>query len=701
MSGNAILSTIKKRLVPVFFVLRSSTILIFLIISVLSLVAHKLGLMQFGEELSRKPNVVLIDTIKSGDVEAQINTQSGKASIYCNVATVESYTLCGLSLRLANLESIASGKNLSQYSHVDIEYSFIPLNLASERLKTSTSHLNLNMRTFNSKYSNVEDFVSLKFNTVELPVFGAYIENDIPLDAFFVAGWWRRERGVSFEDSKLDFTNVSFVELVFDDFEVPGDYVLAVDSIYIKGELISEADLLKILFVVLLLVIVRLSAKQQKSLKRISTTDPLTGLLNRRGMVSNIEHDFQRLITKHSITLVYFDIDDFKKINDTYGHVLGDELLVAICETVNQIMSSLKITERASFARLAGDEFVIIIQDCSPETAEELSKRIVKHLCEPFVLSSCEVRVGVSVGMASSSAESTTFKELLSRADSAMYYAKKQGKGQYRLFDTNVSSAIYYKKTIAENLSEAIINSEFSLRFMPIYNTNTLKVSKVEVLIRAEAESLSGVTPDIFIPVAEEYGVIEAIDLWVIEHTFKVIKDKFCQKVPEIPTFCINLSAIELKNPNFLKQLRKLQQSYQIDTKHIELEITETSLIEIDEISVGVLNGIKELGYRLALDDFGTGYTAFNQLAQFPVDCLKIDRTFVSDIDSKEGGKLTMVNAIVSIAKSYKLTTIGEGIETQQQLDYLAKVKCDYVQGFFLSKPLPLDDFLALIIECK
>jgi diguanylate cyclase (GGDEF)-like protein len=414
-------------------------------------------------------------------------------------------------------------------------------------------------------------------------------------------------------------------------------------------------------------------------------------------MILKVRKEFKNIVEHHAISLFYFDVDDFKKINDTYGHPIGDELLVAICQKVKSIISEMDFERRYSFARLAGDEFVLTITDCDKEKAIQVSRRIGQVLTDPIPVSGCEVKVGISLGLAYSSDKKATFKALLSQADSAMRCAKEQGKGRFKVFDDSLASAIYLKKSIAENLKNALINQDFSLRFMPIFSCSDLQPMRVEVLIRCESDAMQGVTPDVFIPIAEEFGIIQNIDLWVVETSFAAMQTHFLALGLFCPVFCINISAIELLNSSFPKQLKKLMHKYQVPSEYVELEITETSLIEAGETSLRILKELKKLGVNLALDDFGTGYTAFNQLLNYPVDCLKIDRTFVADIDSEHASHLPMVNAIMSIAQSYNLATVGEGVETQGQLDYLRSVSCDYVQGYYLAKPLLLDDYLVLL----
>ncbi|WP_166423569.1 bifunctional diguanylate cyclase/phosphodiesterase [Paraglaciecola sp. 20A4] len=668
---------------------RSRAILAFITCSILALISHRIGLMDVSLDLLSSNTLVDIENHDEGGMHSTLELNNHLITVACTFSVTSTFSLCNLKLKYSHNENIKQGIDLSDYQSFEI--------VASIKSPIEQTNIKLYFRNNNPAYSREDVAVSDKFNTIEFKLRDQVTTLEVPTKALFVAQWWKKERNIGYEQSHVDLSNIVLIELVIDDAKVPGDYLLTLHSIKMSGEIISEPDLLMLILFLLFVMIVLLTIRQKNSLKKISTTDQLTGLLNRRGMISKVNKEFKSTVAHHSMSLFYFDVDDFKKINDTYGHVVGDELLAAICQKVIGLLSEMHLNTQSSFARLAGDEFVLMITDCDNHKAVEFSRRIIDVLVDPLAVSGCEVKVGISLGLAYSNGEKITFQELMSRADSAMFCAKQQGKGQFKLFDDSLASAIYFKKTIAENLKNALLENEFTLRFMPIFTCSDLKPTRLEVLIRCESTAMKGITPDIFIPIAEDFGIIEQIDLWVIETTFDNINKHFLAVNRTPPICCINISAIELTNDSFPKQLEKLIEKYFIPPSLIELEITETCLIEADDTSFRILNELKKIGVSLALDDFGTGYTAFNQLINYPVDCLKIDRAFVADIDPNDPSKTTMVNAIVSIAKSYKLVTIGEGVETQEQLDYLRTISCDYVQGFYLSKPLLLDDLMTLL----
>lgn len=282
-----------------------------------------------------------------------------------------------------------------------------------------------------------------------------------------------------------------------------------------------------------------------------------------------------------------------------------------------------------------------------------------------------------------------------------MYYAKKEGKNRYKMFNESISKDIFFRKQTAEKLKNAIVDDAFQLNFMPIIDAKSLEIISVEVLIRTNAPLLKGVGPDSFIQIAEEFNLIKHIDLWVIEATFKqIVKERaLLNRIPLI--FCINISAVELHNPDFVVQLKALLDLYQISPNIIELELTETSLVETDLMSISTLKAINALGVKLTLDDFGTGYTAFSQLINYPVDCLKIDKSFIENLHSNDDTTATMIKAIISIAKSYQLKTIGEGIEQRQQYEFLVEHGCDMIQGYLFAKPMTWNYLKKLINDPK
>ncbi|MDU0356141.1 bifunctional diguanylate cyclase/phosphodiesterase [Paraglaciecola aquimarina] len=353
------------------------------------------------------------------------------------------------------------------------------------------------------------------------------------------------------------------------------------------------------------------------------------------------------------------------------------------------------------FCRLSGDEFCIVIKDITASFQSQFADTLISCLRNGMLLSVGELRISISIGIATSEPNTKSFEDLMALADAAMYYAKKRGKNQYKLFDQSIAQDVLFRKQVAEKLRVALENNEFHLNFMPIYHVDSLKIHSAEVLIRCNAKSLQSIGPDIYIPIAEEFGLIKDIDLWVIETTFALISQHSDFIEQAQLSIAINISSLELHNTLFIQDIKKLITDYNIDTQCIQMEITETSLIETDELTITTLQALQNLGIKLALDDFGMGYTAFSQLINYPVDCLKIDKSFIDSLMLYKESEKSVLKAIFSIANAYHLSTTAEGVEEVAQLEYIRNNNCDYVQGYLLSKPMPWDSFVKEVTSPK
>lgn len=445
--------------------------------------------------------------------------------------------------------------------------------------------------------------------------------------------------------------------------------------------------------------------KEQLALHKEANEDYLTGIWNRRSFHSWL----QRTIPLHRnsnefLAIFYLDIDNFKTINDTYGHEMGDRILQ---EVTSRLLDSIRSTdavsrsENSKFARIAGDEFVIAVANLEFEQhANVIAERLLASVNAPLEIDNVEFKLSTSIGVSLSQNGEVSADDILSEADAAMYRSKETGKNRITYFNDDIARHIAEKQTIALGIEKAIKNEEFVLNFMPIFSIGddqSRSLAGAEVLISCHSDSLAGFGPDQYIPVAEEFGLIKDIDLYVIEKAFQTISGVL-DKLPSDFLLAINISTKELHNDEFPRQVQEIALKNQIPPGLVELEIAETSLVLKDEKSIEVLNSIKAMGFNLSIDDFGTGYTAFSQLQNYPVDTLKIDTSFVWNISSEHSKQETMVDVILSLAKLYNVKIVAEGVENQTQLDYLTQAKCDYFQGFYLSKPLPwisfVNDFL-------
>lgn len=473
-----------------------------------------------------------------------------------------------------------------------------------------------------------------------------------------------------------------------------------------------EASLLFKIFLSLLLCIAfayvyrTAILKKQGELKRAADTDFLTGISNRRSFQNWLNRSISVHRQTHHLLAVYFlDLDDFKYLNDSYGHEFGDKVLKEVSDRLANSVRDTDIVswqENSQLARIAGDEFVIATSFLNHQKdADIIARRLLAAINTPLVLDSITLTLSGSIGVTLCQDRITCAKTLLQEADAAMYRSKERGKNCITYFDDDIASKILERQAIAKGLETALQNDEFELHFMPTFRINDNQqheITGAEVLIRCYSDALVNYGPDKYIPVAEEFGIIKAIDLLVIEKAFTTIQT-VTHLLPDEFILAINISAQELRNKEFPKQLASLKARHNIDASRIELEVTETSLITHDETIADMLEKIKTLGFRLALDDFGTGYTAFSQLHDYPIDTLKIDRSFVWNITEEDHQKQKMVDIILSLKKLYGVKAIAEGVEEQFQLDYLLASGCDLFQGYLLSKPLPWETFRSTYLE--
>ncbi len=434
-----------------------------------------------------------------------------------------------------------------------------------------------------------------------------------------------------------------------------------------------------------------------EDIHRLAYFDSLTGLANRPTYLRWLQKLLDRATRESELLAVlYVDLDNFKQINDRHGHHQGDDVLVEfgnrLAGCVRPQDGTTRILAEEDVARLAGDEFVITLSHLqSPAGAEYVAKRILELFDDGFTVNGLTHPISASVGIALSDGQIESAETLLNQADAAMYFAKDAGKNKLCFFSPDIAKSVELRRQMELGIQSALESAEFKLEYMPIYDSRSLQIVAVEALIRSDNALLSNIGPDIFIPVAESSGLIKNLDSWVLDTALDEYRQMRSQ-AGFTGRLCVNISAVELQNPEFPELAESLLDKHGIAPWDVEMEITETALVAGDEHSVKTLLRLRELGLGISLDDFGTGYTAFNQLMRYPVDTLKIDRSFVRDIFSSDGRQRKMAGMLRKLAQLYELRVIAEGVETARQLKYLKRIGCDYVQGFYLCEPLaPLD----------
>jgi len=424
-----------------------------------------------------------------------------------------------------------------------------------------------------------------------------------------------------------------------------------------------------------------------RKMEELAFYDSLTSLPNRR----LFEDRLQQVVeyskeAKHKTAVLFVDLDRFKFINDSLGHHLGDEFLKRVSE---RFRDNLRKTDTIS--RFAGDEFAIMLPKTSETEAIILAQRLNQVLAQPFNICGHSVSVSASIGIAFSHGNVENAAELVKNADTAMYYTKKFGKNNFTVYSEELDLNTAYKLTIEKDLKTAISNREFVLYYQPIIDLNTGKISGMESLIRWKHPEFGLLSPDTFIPISEESGQIFLIGKWVLYTACNQNKKWQEQGHPPFK-ISVNISTIQLQHQSFVETVEGILEETGLDSQWLELEVTESILMEDTEYMKDNLVKLKKLGVSIAIDDFGTGYTSLSYLRQFSFDRVKIDRSFINDISDGLNGK-AITSTIISLAQKLNMGVIAEGIENEIQLSFLKDEQCDEGQGYYFSRPLPAEKY--------
>ncbi|QDE30009.1 EAL domain-containing protein [Shewanella polaris] len=437
---------------------------------------------------------------------------------------------------------------------------------------------------------------------------------------------------------------------------------------------------------------VNLYKQQEEKILYQAHYDSLTGLPNR---LLSLDRLAQILKEAHragtQVAVLFLDLDDFKKVNDTLGHSVGDELL-------KQAATRLKNTIRESdiVGRLGGDEFIIILNNINePAEVETIANKLLKQFYMPFKLESRELVSTISIGIAMYPDDSLTPKELLRQADSAMYHSKDQGRNTYTFYTHQMNLDMHRRLKVEEQLRSALKNHELSVFFQPFVDIRSRKIIGAEALLRWNNELLGQVTPDEFIPIAEQTGLIIAIGQYVIQ-TALTAASQWQTYFNRQFKIAVNVSPKQFRESNFVDMLKVSLTQYDIHPSTVELEITEGVLLNGDQIITHNLQAINDIGVSISMDDFGTGYSSLSYLRSYPFNTLKVDKSFINDI-TVDPGDLELVGAAIAMGHGLNLIVVAEGVETEEQYHLLNALKCDYGQGYLFSKPLPQDEFEALL----
>jgi diguanylate cyclase (GGDEF)-like protein len=429
--------------------------------------------------------------------------------------------------------------------------------------------------------------------------------------------------------------------------------------------------------------------------KYLAYHDTLTNLPNRSLFHDRLKHSLERAEREKQLMAVLFlDLDNFKHINDTIGHRAGDQLLQGVAD---RLMKSVRKTDSISrvspeepesmVARLGGDEFTILLTDVKHiQDPAKVSQRIFSLLSEPFMIGSNEVFITASVGIAVYPYDGKDVDTLLMNADVAMYQAKKLGRNNYQYYSESLNAFAFERFTIEHKLRKALDQNEFMLFYQPQIDITTGNLIGVEALIRWLQPDLVLIKPVEFIPLAEETGLIIPIGEWVLRTA--CTQNRAWQKAGLKPIrMTVNVSSIQFMQNNFLETVSRILNDTGLAPHYLQLELTETTLMKDSDNSIKKLHALKEMGIQIALDDFGTGYSSLNYLKRFPLSVVKIDNSFVQDLNTSLVDQ-SIVNAIVLLAHNFNLKVIAEGVEKSNQLDFLRRCGCEGVQGFLICPPV-------------
>ncbi|MCL4499161.1 MAG: EAL domain-containing protein [Chloroflexi bacterium] len=430
----------------------------------------------------------------------------------------------------------------------------------------------------------------------------------------------------------------------------------------------------------------------EEMIKRMAYYDPLTGLPNRALFIDRLKVALAHAKrNRERLAIMFLDLDDFKSINDTLGHVLGDELMREVAERLRSLMR-----ESDTVARLGGDEFTLLLSPVNHEDdAETVAERILDALAPSFKLHDHEFHVTASVGIALFPGDGRTVESLLKNADSAMYRAKEQGRNNYQVYTPAMNAGAKTRLALETSLRHALERDEFVLHYQPQVNIETGRVVGIEALIRWNHPERGLIQPLDFIPLAEETGLIVPIGVWVLRTTCE--QNKAWQTAGLQPVrVSVNLSARQFQQQNLVETVTRILDETGLDPGYLELEITESIAMRNAKRTIKTLASLKEKGVLIAIDDFGTGYSSLSYLKRFPIHTLKIAEAFVHDVGGNPDSA-AIASTIIALAKNLKLNTVAEGVETEEQLAFLRERRCHEMQGFLFSHPVPGKDIPMLL----
>jgi diguanylate cyclase (GGDEF)-like protein/PAS domain S-box-containing protein len=433
--------------------------------------------------------------------------------------------------------------------------------------------------------------------------------------------------------------------------------------------------------------------QMENTIRQMAYYDSLTGLPNRNLLndrlavaVANASRNNQK------VAILFLDLDHFKTINDSLGHEAGDQLLQQVSLRMKEILR-----KQDTVARMGGDEFIVLIPGLTDagHTAK-LAEKILASMAPAFKIGDNELYIGCSIGISIFPDDGMEIRTLLKNSDLAMYRAKERGRNTFELYTPSMNFKAMERLAVEKNMRKALDREEFELHYQPKINLKSGQIAGMEALLRWDSPELGMVMPNQFIPIAEETRLIIQLGHWVLLTACEQAKRWREAGLPEVP-ISVNLSVIQFTHPNLVNEITKVLEHTGIPPHQLELEITESVLMQDTTLAVAILKKLSEVGIKISIDDFGTGFSSLNYLKNLPLDYLKIDRTFVKDYNLQTNSAIT--KAIVTLAQSLNMKTIAEGVETEEQKEYLQELNCDEAQGYLFSKPISTQQMTELLIS--
>ena len=434
--------------------------------------------------------------------------------------------------------------------------------------------------------------------------------------------------------------------------------------------------------------------KASAQIQHLATHDPLTGLSNRVLMVDLASHALAQARRNGSrVALVFVDLDRFKTVNDSLGHHAGDRLLQAVAERLKQCVRA-----GDTVARQGGDEFIIVLADVAgTQDAAHVAEKIRQAMAVPLIVDGLELVTSASIGISLYPDDASDIDTLLKHADAAMYRAKAQGRNTLRFFTPDMNIGALERLSMENSLRRALERQELHVHYQPQVALATGRIIGVEALMRWEHPTLGAISPSKFIPVAEESGLIVPLGEWILLQACRQAKAWQQAGLRPIPV-AVNISALQFRQPKLAETIAKILQESELSAQYLELELTESIVMEQAETGQTSLQRLRDLGLLLSIDDFGTGYSSLSYLRRFPIHRLKIDLSFMRDMTT-DSGAAAVTGAIIAMAKSLQLRVLAEGVESREQLALLKAQGCDELQGRYFSPPVTADELAKLLKE--